>query len=316
MRILVAGATGVIGRRLVPLLTAVGHEVAGLSRSRDRAGAIEAAGARVVVADALDRAALAAAVREAAPEAVVNLLTAIPAAPDPRHMDRDFAATDRLRTEGTRNLIAAAASAGARRLIAEGLAYAYQPGAGLADEEAPLWTRRTPKQFAPVLAALMDLESATTAAGGLVLRFGHLYGPGTMYAADGAFTAQVRAAKVPVVGGGDAVFSFVHTADAASAIVAALDRDVTGALNIVDDAPAPLRAWLPAFARMLGARPPRHLPAAVARLAVGGWGVAFMNELRGADNARARLRLDWRPRHASWADGLAAELGAGAAGAA
>ncbi len=316
MRVLVAGATGVIGSRLVPLLTAVGHEVVGLSRSPARAAAIEAAGARTVVADALDRAALAAAVREAAPDAVVNLLTAIPAALDPRRLARDFAATNRLRTEGTRNLIEAAEAAGTRRLIAEGLAYAYQPGTGLADEDAPLWTRRTPKQFAPALAALMELESATTAAGGLVLRFGHLYGPGSMYAADGSFTEQVRAGKVPIVGGGGAVFSFVHAADAASAIVASLDRDVTGALNIVDDTPAPLCEWLPAVATMLGARAPRRVPAVLARAAVGGWGVAFMTELRGADNARARLRLDWRPRHASWADGFAAELGDRAARAA
>lgn len=312
MRVLVAGATGVIGGRLVPLLTAAGHEVAGLSRSRDRTAAIEAAGARVVVADALDRAALERAVRDAAPDAVVNLLTAIPAALDPRRLARDFAVTDRLRTEGTRNLVDAARAAGAGRIVAEGLAYAYQPDAGLADEDAPLWTRNTPRQFASALAALMELESVTTAAGGLVLRFGHLYGPGSAYAADGSFTAQVRAGKVPIVGGGNAVFSFVHAADAASAIVVALDRDVTGALNIVDDTPTPVRTWLPAVAAMLGARAPRRAPVALARLAVGGWGVAFMNELRGADNARARLRLDWRPRHASWADGLAAELGSGA----
>lgn len=309
MRVLVAGATGVLGRRLVPLLAAVGHEVIGLSRSARRAEAPAVEGVRLVVADALDRTALTRAVREAAPDAVVDLLTAIPAEVDPRRLARDFALTNRLRTEGTRNLIDAAAEAGAGRFIAEGLAYAYQPGEGLADEDAPLWTRRTPRQFAPVLGALMELESATAAAGGLVLRFGHLYGPGSVYAADGSFTRRVRAGKVPLVGGGNAVFSFTHAHDAASAIVAALDRDVTGTLNIVDDEPAPLRTWLPAFARILGAPEPKRAPAALARPAVGAWGVAFMNELRGADNARARLQLNWRPRYSSWADGFAAEFG-------
>jgi nucleoside-diphosphate-sugar epimerase len=305
MRVLVAGATGVIGRRLVPILTAAGHDVVGLARSRDRATPDPA----IVVADALDREALTRAVRDAAPDAVVNMLTAIPAETNPRRLAADFAVTNRLRTEGTRNLIEAAERAGARRIIAQGLAYAYQPAPGHADEDAPLWTDGTPRQFAPVLAALMELERNTTAAGGLVLRFGHLYGPGSMYAADGSFLKGVRAGKVPLVGGGHAVFSFTHAEDAATAVVAALDKDVSGALNVVDDAPVPLYEWLPAVAEILKAPAPKKAPAALARLAVGGWGVAYMNRLRGADNARARLRLDWRPRHRSWEDGFAAELG-------
>ena len=165
---------------------------------------------------------------------------------------------------------------------------------------------RTPRQFRPVLAALIELERLTAGADGLVLRFGHLCGPGTMYAADGSFARQVRAGKVPLVGGGNAVFSFIYADDAASAIVAALDRgSVTGVLNVVDDTPAALREWLPRYAKILGGPAPKRAPAALARPAVGGWGVAFMNELRGADNARARLRLNWRPRFASWADGFA-----------
>ena len=314
MRVLVAGATGVIGRRLVPLLAAVGHDVTGLARSRDRAERLERTGAELVVADALDRDGLARAVRDAAPDAVVNLLTAIPAEINPRRMARDFALTDRLRTEGTRNLLDAARTAGAGRVVAQGLAYGYQPAAGLANEDAPLWTERTPRQFAPVLAALIELERLTAGAGGLVLRFGHLYGPGSMYATDGSFTRQVRAGKVPLVGGGNAVFSFTHADDAATAIVAALDREVAGVLNVVDDAPAPLREWLPAVAEILGAPAPRRVPAALARTVVGGWGVAFMTGLRGAGNARARLALDWRPRYASWKDGFTAELGDTAAG--
>ncbi|MGP4028812.1 NAD-dependent epimerase/dehydratase family protein [Actinomadura sp. 3N407] len=306
MRVLVAGSTGVIGRRLVPLLDAVGHEVTGLARTRRPAAA-----GRTVTADALDRDALARAVAEAAPDAVVNLLTAIPAAPDPRRLARDFAATNRLRTEGTRNLYDAAANAGVTRVLAEGLAYAYQPGDGLADEDSPLWTDRTPKQFAPVLAALIELERLTGEAGGLVLRFGHLYGPGSAFAPDGAFTGQVRAGKLPVVGGGNSTLSFTHADDAATALVAALDKDLTGVANVVDDTPVTMGEFLPAFARTLDAPAPKRVPAALARLAVGGWGVAYMNGLRGAGNTRARLRLDWRPRYASWTDGFAAGRGPG-----
>ncbi|MCX4616648.1 MULTISPECIES: NAD(P)-dependent oxidoreductase [Streptomyces] len=164
--------------------------------------------------------------------------------------------------------------------------------------------RRAPRQFMPVLSALESLEEQTVTAGGTVLRFGHLYGPGSAYAGDGAFTAQVRAGKVPLVGGGHAVFSFTHADDAATAIVAALDRDTRGVLNVVDDDPAPLHTWLPVFAAGLGAPAPKNAPAALARLAVGGWGVAFMDRLRGADNARARLALNWLPRYASWREGL------------
>jgi nucleoside-diphosphate-sugar epimerase len=286
MRVLVAGATGVIGASLVPLLRAAGHDVVAMSR-RPAAGD--------VAADALDREAVRRAVRDAAPDVVVNMLTAIPAAVDPRHLARDFTLTNRLRTEGTRNLIEAA---GGARVISQGLAYAYQPAPGLADEDQPLWTSHTPRQFAPVLAALIELERLTVAAGGVVLRFGHLYGPGTAYAPDGSFAAQVRAGKVPLVSGGNAVFSFTHTEDAAGAVVAALDRGDAGRiLNVVDDTPVPLHDWLPAYAGLVGGPAPKPAPAPIARLVVGGWGVAFMNRLRGADNARARNELDWTPRH-------------------
>lgn len=290
MRVLVAGGTGVIGRRLVPMLSAVGHEVVVLRRAD---------------ADVLDPEAVRRFVGEAAPDAVVSMLTAIPAALEPRKLAAQFALTNRLRTEGTRNLLAAAPGA---RFVAQGVAYAYQPAEGLAGEDAPLWTTRTPKQFAPVLAALTTQEQEVGSAG-VVLRLGHLYGTGSAFDANGSFTEQVRGGRVPLVGGGHAVFSFTHADDAATAVIAALDKPaVTGVLNIVDDTPTPVSVWLPEFARMLGARPPRVVPAALARLAVGGWGVAYLNELRGADNARARLRLDWRPRHRGWAEGFAEEL--------
>jgi nucleoside-diphosphate-sugar epimerase len=308
MRVLVAGATGVIGRALVPLLVAAGHDAVGLSRSRDRAAALELTGARLVQADALDPDSVRRAVGGTAPDAVVNLLTAIPAVINPRRMARDFAMTNRLRTEGTRNLLAAADAAGVKRIISEGLAYVYEPDdGGPADEDQPFWAP-PPRAFAPVLAAVRELETQTTERGGLVLRIGHLYGSGTIYAPDGSFVRQVLAGKMPLVGAASATFSFTHTYDAGTAIVAALDRNVPGVLNVVGDDPAPVSQWLPELARILGAPPPRSVPAALARLAVGSFGVAWMTQLRGADNGRARTALGWYPRHASWRDGFAAEL--------
>lgn len=298
MKVLVAGATGAIGRQLVPRLAAAGHDVVGFARSR-------ADGTLAV--DALDPAAVRATVREVAPDAVVNMLTAIPARLHPRRMTAEFASTNRLRTEGTRNLLDAARESGVRRMIAQGLAYAYEPGDGLADERTPLW-QRPPKPFASTVAALRQLEAMTTREGGTVLRLGHLYGPGTMFAADGSFVADIRAGKVPLAGAGRSVFSFVHVADVADAVAAALDRDVPGVLNIVDDDPAPIRDWLPEIADVLGAPRPRRMPPAVVRLVAGGWGAAYLARLRGADNAWARRALGWRPRHRSWRTGLADEL--------
>ncbi|MGP4026077.1 NAD-dependent epimerase/dehydratase family protein [Actinomadura sp. 3N407] len=306
MRVLVAGATGVIGSQLLPALVAAGHDVTGLARSVPGADA-DLAGVRIVVGDALDRASMERAVDEAAPDAVVNMLTAIPAEIDPKRLAEQFALTNRLRTEGTRNLLAAAG--GVKRVIAQGLAYAYDPhGDGPAVEDAPLW-RRPPKPFAPVLAALRELERSTRDVGGLVLRLGHLYGPGTIYAPNGSFVRQVRAGKLPLVGGGSATFSFSHTYDVAAAVVAALDGDEVGVLNVVDDEPARMSEWLPFLANMIDAPRPKTAPAVLARLAVGSWGVAFMSQLRGADNTRAKNTLGWEPRYASWRTGFATELG-------
>ena len=249
MKVLVAGATGVLGSPLIPLLTSSGHEVTALARSGSRAAQMERLGVGIATADLLDRPAVIRAVGEARPDAIVHLATAIPAAINPRHIAREFEITNRLRTEGTRNLVDAALRTGARRFIAEGLAYAYDPaGPGLATEGTPLWPS-PPRQYVPVVSALRELESLTAQAGGVVLRFGHLYGPGSIYAPGGSFTRQVQAGKVPLVGGGTSVFSFTHAYDAATAVLAALDSDATGEINIVDDDPAPMSEWLPAFAR-------------------------------------------------------------------
>ncbi len=294
MKVLVAGATGVIGQSLVPHLETAGHEVVKVSRANG--------------ADLLDREAVCRLMRAAKPDAVVHMATAIPAQINPRKMASEFEMTNRLRREGTRNLLDAAQDTGVRQVITQGLAYAYHPGQGLADEDAPLWDR-PPAQFAPVLAALVELERRTADAKGLVLRFGHIYGPGSFYSPEGSTTRQVREGRFPIPGGAGSVFSFTHAADASSAVVAALGNDVSGVLNIVDDVPVTVRDWLPAFAAMIGAPAPRRVPTALVRLVAGNWGAAFLTELRGASNVRAKGALNWRPRFPHWADGFAAEHG-------
>lgn len=293
MRVVVAGATGVIGRFLVPALSAAGHEVTGLSRAEG--------------VDLLDRDAVIRVVAEAEPGAVVHMATAIPARINRKAMAHDMELTNRLRTDGTRHLVEAAQAAGVKKIIVQGLAYAYQPGEGLADEDAPLWLD-PPREFATSMSALVELERLTAEAHGLVLRFGHLYGPGSAYAPDGSMTAQVRDRQLPVVGGGHSVFSFIHADDAAAAVLAALEHEVSGVLNIADDNPVPISEWLPAFAAMIGAPAPRHVPTSLARLAGGGWGAAFLTRLRGASNARAREQLGWRPRYPDWSGGFEAGL--------
>jgi nucleoside-diphosphate-sugar epimerase len=306
MRVLVIGATGALGRPLVPLLVASGHDVVAASR-RPRPDADGAGDVTRVSLDILDANAVRTTVSRHRPDAIVHLATAIPDKINPKRIGHQFAQTNRLRTDGTRNLLAAAAEVGVDRFIAEGLAYAYAPGAALRLESDPLWPT-PPVAFQPVVAALRELEQRTLKAGGTVLRFGHLYGPGTVYAPDGYLTNQVRGGKLPLVGDGDATYSFVHVEDAATAVLAALDHSGGGVFNIVDDNATPMWKWLPELATMLGARQPRHIPVSIARLVIGPYGVTFMNELAGASNTRARRDLRWRPHHTSWAEGMASDL--------
>jgi nucleoside-diphosphate-sugar epimerase len=219
-----------------------------------------------------------------------------------------MALTNRLRTQGTANLIAAADGA---RVIAQGVAYAYDPaGSPVKEEDAPLW-QNSPTQFAPVVAAAVEQERRVSAADGLVLRLGHLYGPGSSLAPDGGLARQIRAGRLPLIGDGAAMFSFIHAHDAATAILAAIEHPTArGALNVVDDQPTLVHDWLPEMAAMLGGPAPRHVPAWLARLLVGGWGVAYMTGLAGAANAHARQLLDWKPTYSSWRSGLTADLGA------
>jgi len=302
MRVLLAGATGVIGRQAVPVLAAAGHQVIGLARTP-----IQLPDAEVVAIDALDRAAVTHAVESAHPEVIVHMLTAIPDPVDPRHLALDMALTNQLRTHATANLLAAA---GGTRVIAQGVAYAYDPaGSPVKDEGAPLW-RDPPAQFAPEVAALAEQERRVTWAGGLVLQLGHLYGPGSSFAPQGGFGRQLRAGRVPLVGDGASMFSFIHAHDVATAILAAVEHPTAaGVVNIVDDQPTLVHDWLPEMAALVGGPAPRHVPAWLARLVIGGWGVAYMTGLAGASNLFARHQLDWKPAYSSWRDGLAADLG-------
>ncbi|MGD2045233.1 MAG: NAD-dependent epimerase/dehydratase family protein [Gemmatimonadota bacterium] len=311
MKIFIAGGTGAIGRRLVPLLVGAGHEVTALVRSEGRAGAARDLGAEPAVADALDADVLRRAVLESAPDAVINQLTSIPDRIDPRRVVESLAATNRLRREATGTLVRAALEAGSRRFLTQTIAFIYRPDHGdPAGEDEPLYVD-APSSFSPIVDAALESEELVLEAHGLegiVLRYGHLYGPGTAYSAEGTFTDDVRRRRVPIIGDGAGVWSFVHVDDAATATVAALEQGGAGVYNVVDDDPAPLATWLPEYARILGARPPRRVPRLLGRLGAGAFGVFFMTRQRGVSNAKAKRELAWRPTHASWREGFESEL--------
>jgi nucleoside-diphosphate-sugar epimerase len=304
MRVFVAGATGAIGRQLVPRLVAAGHEVHGMTRHQSKRAMLDELGAVPVVADALDPDQVAEAVGGARPEVIVHQLTAIGAL-DMRHFDRDFALTNRLRTEGTDHLLSAGQAVGVRRFVAQGIAGygAYvHTGGPVKSEEDPL--DPTPaREMRETLAAIRHLEEAVLAARwteGIVLRYGAFYGPGTSMAPDGEQSELVRRRRFPLVGDGGGVWSFIHVADAAEATVAAVEHGSRGVYNVVDDDPAPVAEWLPELARELGARKPMRVPRFVGRLFAGEAGVMMMTELRGASNAKAKRELGWHPAHPSW----------------
>ena len=312
MRVFLAGATGVIGRRLMPQLTAAGHEVTAMTRSEERAAALRDAGASPVVCDVFDAEGVHGAMVEAAPEIVLHELTDLPPNLDPRKMEEQAAGNDRIRTEGTRNLVAAAVAAGARRMVAQSIAFAYAPSrGGLRTEDDPLWDD-APWPWSRSIEALHELENAVTRTEGIegiVLRYGFFYGPGSAYAADGHFAREVRRRRLPVVGKGSGVFSFIHVDDAAAATVAAMERGAPGIYNVVDDDPAPLRDWVPAYAEAMGAKPPRRVPVWLARLLAGRYTASMATTLGGASNAKAKAQLGWEPRHPSWRQGFRDALG-------
>ena len=311
MRILLAGATGVIGRELLPLLLEQGNEVVAMCRSEDKLDGLRARGAEAVACDALDADAVLAAVTAARPQAVIHQLTAIPPRINPRTMVRDFAVNDRLRIEGTANLLAGARAAGAERFIAQSIAFAYAPGPpGTVHVEAdPLLSpQRAPKEFRRSAGAIAELERSVLGAGGVVLRYGYFYGPGSSISGDGSMAADVARRRLPIVGSGAGVWSFIHVGDAAAATVAALALEGPAVLNVVDDEPARVSDWIPALAQALGAPAPRHVPAPLAKLLAGGYGTATMTSSQGASNAAARAELDWSPRYPSWREGFRSAL--------
>jgi nucleoside-diphosphate-sugar epimerase len=310
MRILVAGATGALGKQLVPRLVAAGHEVAGMTRNESKRGLLYELGATPVVADALEPEQVAAAVAEAQPEVIMHQLTALAGSLDMRHFDRDFALTNRLRTEGTDHLLAAGRAIGTRRFVAQ--SYAGWPFARIGGS---VKTEEDPLDAAPVdemrntLDAIRYLEQGVTGADwieGVVLRYGGFYGPGTSLGREGEHAELIRKRRFPVVGSGTGVWSFVHIEDAADATVAAVEQG-HGIYNIVDDEPAAVAEWLPEVAAMLGAKPPRHVPRLVGRLVAGKAATVMMTEVRGASNAKAKRELGWQPRHGSWRQGFVEE---------
>ena len=312
MRVFLAGATGVIGRPLVSALLSQGHEVTGTTRSAERAADLRATGAGAVVCDCFDRTALNRVVNDANPEAVIHQLTAIPKQINPRKIKTQFAETNRLRREGTRNLVAAARAAGARVFLVQSVAFAYAPhGGGLRTEDDPLWGD-APETFREMLSAIQDLERTVLDEArlrGIVLRYGFFYGPGTAYAREGSIADGVRKRAMPLVGDSGGVFSFIHVEDAVSATLHALNAGKAGKFNIVDNDPVRAADWLPAYAEIIGAKKPLRVPVFLGKLGGGPYAVHMMTAMEGASNERARAELEWEPKYKSWRDGFRHALG-------
>jgi nucleoside-diphosphate-sugar epimerase len=309
MKVLVAGATGALGKQLVPRLVTNGHQVAGTTRSSTKRLMLRDLGATPVIMDALDPDSVARAVAEVEPDVIVHELTALSGSLDMRHFDRDFAQTNRLRTEGTDHLLAASRAVGIRRFVAQSFAGwpSGRTGGPVKTEDDPLDTEPAAAMRSG-LEAIRHLEEAVTGAewtDGVVLRYGGFYGPGISFDRDGEHVELLRRRKFPVVGDGGGVWSFVHIEDAADATVAAVERGRRGIYNVVDDEPAPVAEWLPAAATAVGAKPPRRVPRWAGRLLAGEAATFMMTEMRGASNEKAKRELGWQPRHASWRQGFA-----------
>ncbi|HEY2717916.1 MAG TPA: NAD(P)-dependent oxidoreductase [Solirubrobacterales bacterium] len=313
MKVFVAGASGAMGMRLVPRLIAGGHEAVAMTRSQQKAERLRALGAEAVIADALDREAVVEAVAGARPQAVVHQLTALNGVTSFRRFDREFALTNRLRSEGIDHLLEGARAAGARRFLAQSYGnWNYERrGTGLKTEEDRLDPSPC-KHQRQSLAAIQHMEKAVVEADGIegiALRYANFYGPGTSIDTGGDIVAAVRKRKLPIVGDGAGTWAFVHVDDAAAATIAALDRGSSGIYNVVDDEPAPVAAWLPALAEAVGAKPPRHVPLWLGRIAGGEVTVSMMTRIRGTSNAKAKRELGWQPRYRSYREGFRTGLG-------
>lgn len=304
MRVFVTGATGALGRHLVPGLVAAGHEVTATTRTPGKVAWLRDVGAVAVVLDGRDREAVIAAVRAAGPEVIVHQMTALAGMRSLRKVDREFAATNELRTRGTDNLLAAAARVGTRRVIAQGHNFVYERSGGPVKTEAdPLDSRPVPSA-ARTAAAIRHVDETVplTAPEGIVLRYGTFYGPG---ASDPLLDAVAKR-QMPVIAGGTGIWSFIEITDAAAATLAAIDRGAPGVYNVVDNDPAPVAEWLPYLAKVAGAKPPLRMPAWLGRLLAGEFVVTQMTSARGSSNEKARKELGWEPRYASWREGFRA----------
>lgn len=305
MRVFVTGATGALGRHLVPGLVEAGHEVTATTRSAGKAVQLREAGAEAAVVDGLDRDAVVAAVRAAEPEVIVHQMTALADMRNLRNPDKVFIATNELRTRGTDNLLAAAAEVGARRFVAQGHNFIYEAsGSKVKTEDDPIAARPMVASWAESLAALTHVEKVVPASvpEGIVLRYGTFYGP----EASDPLVEMVRKRQIPVVGGGTGIWSFIEITDAAAATLAAIEGGAPGAYNVVDSDPAPVSEWLPYLAEVADAKAPMRVPAWLGRLLAGEYVVAQMTIARGASNEKARKELGWEPRYASWREGFRA----------
>jgi nucleoside-diphosphate-sugar epimerase len=309
MRVFVAGASGAVGRPLLPQLVAARHTVVALTRVPSRMAAIAATGAEAVVGDVFDREGLIAAVRAAMPDAIINQLTDLPAAINPRQLDAIYERNNRVRREGTRNLIAAAVQSGVRRFVVQSMATWYRPEGGLIKSESdPLWTD-APEPIGEAVRTVAAMETSVMRETpiAVVLRYGGFYGAGTWYTPGGEIARRIKSRGLPIIGDGAGITSFVHVDDAASAAVAALSARASSIYNVVDDDPAPAAEWIHVYAAAIGAPRPLKVPAFIARLAFGKALTTWMTTMRGASNAKIAADLGWRPRHRTWREAIASE---------
>jgi nucleoside-diphosphate-sugar epimerase len=308
MKVFVAGATGAVGKPLLPLLLAKGYEVVGMTRSRDNAQVLRDAGVEPVIANGLDRTAVIEAVVRAKPDVIVHQMTGLARMSNLKKFDNEFELTNRLRTTGTDFLMEAARLAGTRRLIAQSYgSWNYERVGSAVKTEDDALDPTPPPTMRRTMAAIRHVEAKVVGADdleGVALRYGNLYGPGTSVAPGGAIVETIRKRQFPIVGDGAGVWSFAHVADVASATVAAVERGAPGVYNVCDDEPAPVAVWLPELARAVGAKPPWHVPVWLGRLFIGEAGVSMMTRIRGASNAKAKRELGWEPQYASWRDGF------------
>jgi nucleoside-diphosphate-sugar epimerase len=308
MKVFVAGAAGAIGRQMLPQLAAQGHQVTATTRTPGKAAILRELGAEPVVVDGLDAVAVGEAVARAEPEVVIHQMTSLAGSFNLRNFDKMFAVTNQLRTQGTDHLLAAAAAAGVRRFVAQSFTgwNNIRDGGPVKTEDDPL-DPSPPAMQRESLAAIRHLERVVLAASpvqGIVLRYGSFYGPG----ASDDFVDLIRKRRVPVIGDGAGVWSFLHIRDAAAAAVAALEHGAPGVYNVVDDEPASVAEWLPYVARAVGAKAPRRVPVWLGRLAAGEVGVSMMTQIRGSSNAKAKRELGWRPAWPSWREGFSRGL--------